>query len=423
MSKALELREKAGWLVREAKDLFERAERENRSMNKNEQERFDSCHNQAEEFLRDAERHERQARADLGFLTPDEQAASLSAGNTDIGGGARLRGEPWDGGSKLYKPGERIGTDGENLSLGRAIRAAILGDWTGAQAEKRVLGEAVGASGGWLVPTGMSTMMIDAARNASACIAAGAATLVMNSPEVTVNRVLTDPVAYWCREGGSITESSPTFGPVRLKAVDCGVLVTVNNALLRDAENSSALIQQLIASAIALELDRAALVGLGAGEPRGIVETDGVQEYSMGTNGATLASTGYAPFSYAWQSILQENFTPNAVIYNARTAGAIDRLVDGDSVPAQPPASWSTMKAIVTNQIGNDFTQGSETEASLALVGDFSKLLFGIRQELEINVNPFSSFSGRQTQIRGVLRADTAVLRPKAFCKIVGIKA
>jgi HK97 family phage major capsid protein len=62
-------------------------------------------------------------------------------------------------------------------------------------------------------------------------------------------------------------------------------------------------------------------------------------------------------------------------------------------------------------------------------VGDFSNLLFGIRQDITIEASKSGgSASGEdvyaqmQVAIRAYLRMDIAIIRPNHFCKIEGIK-
>ena len=65
--------------------------------------------------------------------------------------------------------------------------------------------------------------------------------------------------------------------------------------------------------------------------------------------------------------------------------------------------------------------------ASCAFVGDFSKLIVGMRTNLTIQISSEagdasgSAFSSLQYWIRAHLRADIALTRPNQFVKVVGI--
>ena len=90
-------------------------------------------------------------------------------------------------GSEYEKGLEEIGPG----SLGKILRAKLLGDPMGLNdSERRAMGEGIGGAGGWFVNPLVSGYVIDLARNASCCMKAGAWTLPMDSPEVTLVKVL-----------------------------------------------------------------------------------------------------------------------------------------------------------------------------------------------------------------------------------------
>ena len=197
--------------------------------------------------------------------------------------------------------------------------------------------------------------------------------------------------------------------------------------MLEDAPNASTAITDALAAGSALELDRAGLLGSGAGsEPTGIFNAVGVQSISMGTNGAAL--TNFSQLSQAVQKVWEANSTPTAAIYAPRTAGVLDRLADTTGQPMVPPPSFQTLKRLVSNQVPVTQVQGtSGAVASCAFVGDFSKLIVGMRTNLTIQISSEagdasgSAFSNLQYWIRAHLRADIALTRPNQFVKVIGI--
>jgi HK97 family phage major capsid protein len=207
-----------------------------------------------------------------------------------------------------------------------------------------------------------------------------------------------------------------------------GILLRLSIEVLEDARNLENVIRSQLATAIALELDRVGLLGSGVGEPCGLLPTAGLSQYSMGTNGATPAN--YDPFSIAVQRLLEANAAADglAVIMAPRTWGTLDRFKEATTLaPLQPPASYAQLARYVTNQIPTNLTQGSNAETSMAFVGDFKQMLFGMRSELRIEATRTGgdddAFAKMDVLIRAYLRADVAILRPNHFTKIVGIKA
>ena len=309
-------------------------------------------------------------------------------------------------------------------SLGKILRAKLLGDPLGLNdSERRAMGEGVGAAGGWFVPSLVSSYVIDLARNQTCVLEAGGWTLPMDSPELTLVKVLTDPTAYWRAEHVAITESDGVFVPIRLKAVVLGCLIRVSQALLEDAPSAGETIEKMMAAALGLELDRVALLGSGSTEPRGLFNCDDINEYSMGANGA--APTNYDPFSYACQYVLEDNGIPTAAIMAPRTFGTLDRLKAATTnQPLVAPQSYLDLKKFYTNQIPNTQTQGTSSAASCAFVGDFTNIVIGMRKQLTIDISPAAgtdTFAKVEALIRAYMRVDVAVLRENHFTVIKGI--
>lgn len=309
-------------------------------------------------------------------------------------------------------------------SLGRIIRAKIMGDATGLNdAEHRAMGEGTGIGGGYFVPSIVSSYVIDLARNAAVCMQAGAWTLPMDGPEMVLVKILSDPVAYFVGEHAAITESDGSFGPITLKAIVLGSLVRVSAALLEDAPTAGRAIENMLAASLGLKLDHAILLGNGTNEPRGLQHCAGINTYSMGANGAAPANYDFA--SYAVQYCFEDNGTPTAIIMAPRTAGELDRLKEATTnASLAPPPSFQALKKFQTNQLGIAETKGSATTASSAFVGDFTNVVVGMRKQLTIDVSPTGasdSFAKVEAMVRAYMRVDVAILRENHFTWISGL--
>ena len=319
---------------------------------------------------------------------------------------------------------ENLLTGEKDFSIGKIVRAKIIGDFSGLNdIETKAAGEGIGALGGWLVSEAVSAQMIDLARNKSCVMQAGAYTMKMPTPEMRLVKLTSDPTAYWRAEHSAITASDWTLEPINLHAVSLGCLVEVSLELLQDATNAGSMLQNAMAAAIALEMDRAALYGNGVTEPTGLNNIADVETISKGVNGATV--TTYDDFSNACEDVADNNGLATAAIMAPRTFYTIDRLKQGTTnEPLVGPASYQALKKFVTNQIGITDTQGSASNASKIFVGDFKQMLFGIRKSLQVDISGSGSattFAKREIQIRIFTRLDIAVLRPNWFCKIYGI--
>jgi HK97 family phage major capsid protein len=288
-----------------------------------------------------------------------------------------------------------------------------------------------------LVPTPLASQVIDLARNKSVCFRAGALTVPMTSKTLTIARITSDPSLTWKAENAIHTPSDVGTEAVTFTAKTLVGSVKMSVELSEDAPNASEVIANSLSQAIALELDRAALLASGSGaEPAGIYKTGtgvqtGVNEIDLGTNGTYLSNYDY--FSQAYREILESNGEPNAAIFAPRTWYTIDTLKDTTNQPLIAPQSWQDLQKLVTNQIPVDMTKGGSSDASLAFLGDFTKMLFGIRTSLKLEVTRVGSHSDGssgwdssaweqlQVWVRAYLRADIQLAQPSHFSVINGI--
>ena len=319
--------------------------------------------------------------------------------------------------------------EGRELSTVKWMRGAMLGDWDGAEAEKRAtLVEGTGSLGGLLVPPApISANIIDIVRNASSFIPAGALTIPMENPEMTLVKVLTAPSATWKSEAATISSSDMTFGPIKVKAKTLATMVEMTVELVEDAPTVEQIVNNAIGQALALELDRVALFGNGTSEPLGLDGQDGINTVSMGTNGGV--PDDYDEFLDAIYAVEALNGSPTAAIYSPRTANTLRKLktgLSGDKSTLVAPAEFTSLRRILSNQIGNAYTQGNATTTSKAFVGDFSQSAVCMRSGIQLEATRTGgsdTFSKMKVLVRAYLRADIVFFRPTFFSRIIGIKA
>lgn len=330
------------------------------------------------------------------------------------------------------KPEQRMAqfverTTGEptaNLSAGRAVVGMLTGRWADAEAERRAMGTTVGTAGGFLIPDAVSANVIDLARNQSVLVRAGALTIPMPNQNLRVVQVATDPTASWRGEGVAITESEGTFSALNLTAYSLAALVRVNNELLDDAAMFAATLDRQLSAGLALELDRVALYGNGVGQPQGLRNASGVCEVSMGDNG--LAQPDFDDVLDLLQEVEEANGTPTVAIMAPRTKTKLAKLVTGiasDLTKLVPPAEWTALRRLVSNQVSVTETQGSSGVASTMFVGGFDNMAFAIRQNITIEASRVAddAFAKNETLIRAIMRADVATFRPSHFGRLIGI--
>ena len=212
------------------------------------------------------------------------------------------------------------------------------------------------------------------------------------------------------------------FGSITLYPKSLAFYFKVSMELLADAPNIDATLATIIGRAFAVGMDRAALIGSGPGEPTGIINASGVNSVSMGTNGA--APTSYDQILDALYENEIDNAPPStSIIAHPRTWRTFRKLKATDNQPLIAPPEVSALTRIASTVLSITETQGSNADASTAIVGDFTRLIFGLRQGLHIIRADQAHAGNGQVGFYAFARMDVALEYEKAFCKIVGLLA
>lgn len=327
------------------------------------------------------------------------------------------RGQP----VRVLTRSERMGGNrNEAVGFGDLVRAKVTGPRN--EAETRALAAGTDSAGGFTVPAPLAADFIDRLRARSVAIAAGAQTFEMDSSTLSMARIDTDPGCDWRAENAAIAENDPTFSRVLFEAKTLAGRVPMSRELLEDSTNIGAALEAAFAGAMATALDRAAIYGDGTGNsPTGVWHTSGINAVSMGTNGAALA--GYDPILDAMLALKNANAAdPTAMICAPRTEIALAKLKDADGNPLRAPDLVSRVPLLSTTSAPVDETEGTATNASSIVIGDFRDLLIGLRTSLEIRIFDQPLAGNGQLLAIAWLRADIQTARPKSFCKLTGIK-
>lgn len=304
--------------------------------------------------------------------------------------------------------------DYRGLTTGDFLKAMIVGPSN--DMEKRALSEGTDSAGGYTVPDVLSARLIDHMRSASVVMKAGAQTIPLSSDVNYIAKLLTDPAPAWRAENAAIAESDPTFGRVTLTARSLGVIVKVSRELLEDTLNIGTALPNIIAVAMAAELDRVALLGSGtAPEPRGVANFSGLTSNTF----AGGALTAYRDLMLARRALMGANVQLNGFIMHSRDESSIVSTLDGNGQPVLPPPVLETVPMHISNKIPTN--GGVGTNESSIFAGDWTKLLIGIRHNIRIEVLKERYATENQYAFVAVLRADVAAEHEAAFTVLEGI--
>ena len=259
------------------------------------------------------------------------------------------------------------GETGARLRFGALVRAMALGDRRGlSDLERRALAEGTDSAGGFTVPEIVGAQFIDRVRNAMVVMRAGAQTVPMTSDTLHLARLAqpgATPAPAWKVENAPITESALVLERVTFTARTLPMLIKLTVELSEDSTNIDTIIEREMSQAMALELDRAALLGVAWPRSQGHQESVGHQHGPLGT------PTNWDFLIDAAGAIWADNHEPNAAIWGTTFAvtAAKFKLTATRSRCAMP-AAVSGITQYRTNQVTTD-----------VFLGDFTELLIGMR--------------------------------------------
>jgi HK97 family phage major capsid protein len=320
---------------------------------------------------------------------------------------------------------------GAPVDVGAALVAMVLGrrdDLAGVTTLAATGGS--DTAGGYLISPELSASVIDLARSASVCMRAGAQTVKMETSELALARLASDPTGHWRAETGEVTASQPSFEKITLHAKTLAVLVPCSIELLEDSVNAGSVITTAIQNAIATEIDRVILTGDGAGaEPVGIRN-----HASVNTIGSVGLPANWANPSAATGDILAANYPHDvselAWISHPAVAEIYDGVKDTTNQPLAMTPWVSQLKRFYTSALPS--TEGGGAE-HVGIVGDFREVLVGMRTD-GVVVEVLSSGSATDSDsttwnaasqlmrfIRCYIRLDVALMHPSWLTVSSGI--
>jgi len=307
----------------------------------------------------------------------------------------------------------------QGVSLG-GLMHGMLGGKT-SSAVRASLTEGTDSQGGFTVPERLLAEFIDSLRQQSVVFNAGARALALDAQSTNIARLDTDPTWTWRAEEAAVTESTPSFSSINLVPKSVAVLIKASHEVLQDSINIEEILFNALVNSAAIAVDNAVLTGSGSSnQPLGIINTVGIGNVDMGTDGAHMGS--YDDIIEAYYEIARQNGgIPSAAIMHPRTYKDIAKLGESAGQPLLRPDLIRDLPFLATTGMPIDETKGSSSDASSVLVGDFSQVIVGIRQDFQLEVLRELYREKLQVGFIAHLRVDVAVTRPQHFCRIEGV--
>tara|TARA_R110000868_G_scaffold313856_3_gene574870 strand:- start:4543 stop:6471 length:1929 start_codon:yes stop_codon:yes gene_type:complete len=250
---------------------------------------------------------------------------------------------------------------------------------------------------------------IDALRNASSVMQAGARMLNGLSGDVKIPRKSAASTAAWISsEGGAATESEMTVGSVSMNPKTLGAFTDITRQLMiQSSLDVEGLVRDDLAMALALAIDKAGLEGTGSsGQPTGILATSGINAVTD----FAAANPTFAEVVTLETAVGEDNALLGSLAYilPASMYGAL-KTTEKASGTAQfvvePGNTINGYKAIVSNQ----------ATAGNLYFGNFNDLLVGFFGGLDIVVDPYTSSTTGTVRVVALQSCDVAVRHAVSF--------
>lgn len=300
-------------------------------------------------------------------------------------------------------------------ALADVVKGMVTGQWS-SQELKNVVGT---TATGTLIPQILSSRIIDRARELSIFTVAGVPIVPMDSNNMTISRVVTDPVLKFKKEGAEAAESDFELDSIKLESKTCYGYAYVSLEAIHSSVNLESILYDVFSKAMANAIDIGFLYGQNDehDSPADYAPSGILKDVNINTINAT-ESSGYDDFIKAIGKVRQANGVPTTYAINADTEELLSLLKTANGEYINEPQAMAKLQRIVSNQLNHDVSLGSD-----ALVFDKKALLIGIQNNIQIKIIQDAECLKKGLigfQIFSML--DCKTVMPKHVCLIKGIK-
>jgi len=280
-----------------------------------------------------------------------------------------------------------------------------------------------GSAGSTIGSDHLGGSFIEMLRNNTQVINAGATELSGLVGNVSIPRQTGAATTAWIAEGADATETDQTFDNVVLSPSTLSAWTTyTRRVLLQSSPSIDQIVMSDLASVMAIEIDRAAIVGSGTGEePTGILNTTGIGDVPLGTDGAALAWSDVVDVLSAIEAANVEGGL--TFLANSLTKAALlktEKFTGTNGAPiwdlaANGAGSLAGTPTLVSNNVPSNLAKGTGSGLSALICGKFSDLLLGYWGGLDIMVDPYTLAASGGHRIIALYDLDIQVRHAESF--------
>ena len=250
---------------------------------------------------------------------------------------------------------------------------------------------------------------IELLRNRLALTSLGVTMLTGLNGPVAIPRQNAGGTAYWVAEKGTLTESNPTVDQVNMTPKTLGAYTEFSRRLLLQSSiDVETMVRNELATVIALEIDRAALYGLGnTNQPQGLKLVTGIN-----TEDFNAAAPTYAELVSMESKINADNADVGAMSYvtNSTIYGGFKTTEKASSTAQfvlEPGGTVNGYGVVRSNQVATGDV----------FFGVWNQMLMGMWGALDLQVNPYALDTSGGVRVTALQDVDVAVRHPEAFTR------
>lgn len=312
------------------------------------------------------------------------------------------------------------------IDVGRAFHAMLSPQTCKDSAALDLVKSTTTGSTGVPIPTDVQGQWIDLLRSHSVLQKAGVWTVPMVAKSMSWGAVTGDPTPSWHAEAtADISASDPTLAARTLTAKTITVRTTVSLEVTEDSPAFGFQLADVMARAIAAEIDRAGLEGASNG-PTGLAATAGIGEVS-----SVATPTDYSEMLSGLKTLLDANNDLSAVdkyaIMSPRTwltYAGLKTGISSDNTPLVRPKALEMMEFLTTTNVSNTYGGLSPATDSNIYLGDFTQMVMGLRSDFQFDILKVDNYaSSLLLEVVAYSRLDFVVQRPASFCKLTSVTA
>ena len=275
----------------------------------------------------------------------------------------------------------------------------------GALAQRDLQAAGTPSAGGNLVGS-VSARPLDILRHFSVTARMGLTSVQNLAANLLLPNVGTAAIGNWlASETSTITVSTPVIGQVSASPKMGGAIIRASRQFMQQAATADEFIRKQLLGAVGQLLDAAVLNGSGAsGEPTGLLIAAGVNAQSGAVTHANLLT--------ALETLSNSKADDEKIVFlttpTVRKALQAREIVSTSGVMLWRDNELVDKPAFVT----------TDCPAGAIFAGDWSQVLVAFwGSGLEIEVDPYTSFTTGAIQIRVLLHADVCFLKPAALLR------